>query len=95
MPMFTVRQGKRYRAEISLGFFERWAGNDTIAGKLQEAGFTEVSVIGEGATRTAMGLWPAADTSADMPSQIVAVNEIAPATTQTASAAGGESSGGG
>jgi hypothetical protein len=42
MATFTVQQGKRYRATISLGFFERFASNDTIAGKLRDAGFYEV-----------------------------------------------------
>ena len=38
MATFTVQQGKRYSATISLGIFERFASNDTIAAKLREAG---------------------------------------------------------
>ena len=53
MATFTVRQGKRYRATIALGMLERFASNDIIASRLQEAGFTEVSVSGNGATRHA------------------------------------------
>jgi hypothetical protein len=56
MATFTVRQGKRYRATISLGFFERFASNDTIAAKSRDAGFYEVQVTGSGSTRYAEAL---------------------------------------
>ena len=75
MATFTVRQGKRYRATLSLGWLERWASNETIAGKLRDAGFSEVKVDGSGATRLAEALWPGPDTTAEMPSQIVEVIE--------------------
>lgn len=75
MPTFTVRQGKRYRATISLGWLERWASNETIAGKLLEAGFSEVVVTGAGAGREAEGLWLGPDATAEMPSQITQVTE--------------------
>ena len=76
MATFTVRQGKRYRATISLGWLERWASNDTIAERLRAAGFTDVIVSGSGATRVAEGGWSAADASAEMPAQITQVTEI-------------------
>src|SRR5262245_14650179 len=76
MATFTVRQGKRYRATISLGWLERLAGNDTIAGKLREAGFSEIKVEGAGATRHAEARWPGPDTTGEMPSQITDVTEI-------------------
>jgi hypothetical protein len=76
MAVFTVRQGKRYRATISLGWLERWASNDTIAGKLRDAGFTEISVTGSGGTRYAEALWPGPDTTGEMPSQITEVIEL-------------------
>jgi hypothetical protein len=75
MATFTVRQGKRYRATLSLGWLERWASNETIAGKLRDAGFSEVKVDGSGATRVAEALWPGPDTTAEMPTQIVQVVE--------------------
>ena len=76
MPTFTVRQGKRYRATIALGMLERFASNDTIASRLQAAGFTDVSVSGNGATRQAEARWPKPDASAEMPTQITAVAEL-------------------
>ena len=75
MATFTVRQGKRYRATLSLGWLERWASNETIAAKLKEAGFSEVKVDGSGGTRQAEAFWPGPDTTAEMPSQIVEVIE--------------------
>lgn len=77
MPTFTVRKDKRYRATIALGVLESWAPNDLIAGKLIEAGFADVAVSGSGSTRTAEALWPSADTTAQMPSQVADVVEIA------------------
>jgi hypothetical protein len=77
MTTFTVRQGKRYRATIRLGFLEQLAGNTTIAARLSEAGFADVRVWGAGPVRTAEALWPDADQSADLPAQISSVVELA------------------
>lgn len=79
MATFTVRRGRRYRATITLGLIEQFAGNELIAQKLREAGFAEVLVSGDGATRSAEGIWPHADASAPLPPQITAVSEIEPA----------------
>ena len=76
MAAFTVHQGKRYRATISLGMLERFASNDIIAGRLRTAGFTDVSVSGAGNTRIAEALWPVADAAAEMPKQIAEVVEL-------------------
>ena len=76
MATFTVQQGKRYRATISLGMLERIAGNETIAEKLRAAGFSDVTVTGSGAVRIAEALWPNPDATADMPTQIAAVTEV-------------------
>jgi hypothetical protein len=76
MPAFTVQQGKRYRATITLGWLERWAGNDTIAEKLRAAGFSEVSVTGSGGTRMAEAVWAAPDVTGEMPPQVTEVIEI-------------------
>ena len=76
MATFTVQQGKRYRATITLGWLERWAGNETIAEKLRAAGFSEVSVPGSGGTRVAEALWAGPDADGDMPAQVTGVIEI-------------------
>jgi hypothetical protein len=75
---FTVLKGRRYRAIISLGFFEQIASNDTIAGMLTDAGFADVVVSGSGGRRVAEAVWPGDDATADMPSQIVSATEIEP-----------------
>jgi hypothetical protein len=76
MPIFTVRQGRRYRARIALSWLESFATNETIEAKLREAGFTEVDVRGSGATRLAEARWGRADASAEMPAQISEVSEL-------------------
>lgn len=73
---FTVRQGHRYRAHVHLGLFEQVVSDNDIAQRLVAAGFIDVSVVGEGRERWAFGTWRTADATAELPSQIVAVQEI-------------------
>jgi hypothetical protein len=73
---FTVHQGKRYRATLSLSSVERLADNDAIAQRFRALGFTGVRVSGSGATRRVEGVWPGKDMSANMPRQIVAVAKL-------------------
>jgi len=73
---FTVKQGKRYQATIRLSFVQSWFGNDAVAGKFEEVGFTEVKVTGSGHDRLGNGLWPHPDASADVPPEITSVKEI-------------------
>jgi hypothetical protein len=70
---FTVEQGKRYRATLSLTSVERLADNELIARKFRALGFSKVRVSGSGATRRVEGVWPGKNASAPMPPQIVAV----------------------
>jgi hypothetical protein len=67
---FTLQSGKRYRATITLGFVERLASNDTIAEKFRDAGFADVHVTGDGATRYAEGVWSSEDTKPTYPAQL-------------------------
>ena len=83
MANFTVRKGRRYRATIKLTGLKRLASNETIAGVFEKVGFAEVRVEGSGGTRYAEALWPKADASADIPPEVVTVEEI-----ETAMAAG-------
>jgi hypothetical protein len=73
---FTVEQGKRYRATLSLKSIERLADNELIARKFRALGFSRVHVSGSGATRRVEGVWPGKDASAPLPSQIVAVAKM-------------------
>lgn len=76
MATFTVQQGKRYRATITLGGIERWASNEMIAAKLREAGFSEVAVSGVGSTRMAEALWSGAGSTGEMPAQVTDIVEV-------------------
>jgi hypothetical protein len=73
---FTVHQGKRYRATLSLSSVERLVDNASIARKFRALGFTSVRVSGSGATRKVEGVWPGKDMSTNMPRQIVAVAKL-------------------
>ena len=73
---FTVRQGRRYRATVTLGWFEQFASNDMIAGKLRDVGFADVTVTGDGDIRVAEALWPGPDTSAALDPHLLNVSEI-------------------
>jgi hypothetical protein len=76
MAAFTVRQGKRYRATISLGLLERLASNDMISERLRAAGFSDISVSGSGSARVAEATWGRPDRIGEMPSQVTEVVEI-------------------
>lgn len=75
MAKYTVRKGMRYWAEVTLGFFERFASNALIASKLAEVGFAEIDVKGEGRRREVTALWPLDDVTAEIPSQISRIVE--------------------
>jgi hypothetical protein len=68
---FTVRHGKRYQAIVTLNWFEQQvATNETIAGQLAKLGFSNVTVIGTGATRQVAGTWTGADITAQIDSHL-------------------------
>jgi hypothetical protein len=77
MASFTVREGKRYRAKIRLGVLEAIASNAKIAEELQKVGFVDVTVSGSGRDRHAEGMWPLADTTAEIPDRITSIEELA------------------
>jgi hypothetical protein len=79
MAKFTVRKGRRYRATIKLTGLKRLASNETVAGVLRSAGFAEVRVDGSGGMRYAEARWSKADATADIPPEVVKVEEIAAA----------------
>jgi hypothetical protein len=73
---FTVHQGNRYRATLSLDSVERLADNALIARKFRALGFSNVRVSGTGTIRRVEGVWPRKDASAPLPPQIVAVAKL-------------------
>ena len=73
---FTVREGKRYCATLSLNSVERLADNALIARKFRALGFSRVHVSGTGAMRRVEGVWHRKDASATLPRQIVAVARL-------------------
>ena len=73
---FTVHQGNRYRATLSLNSVERLADNALIARKFRALGFSNVHVSGTGTIRRVEGVWPRKDASAPLPPQIVAVAKL-------------------
>ena len=77
MPQYTVERGKRYQARIELGLIQSVASNDMVADKFREVGFTDVAVSGSGRMRTAEGIWPHENASADIPSEVTDIKVIA------------------
>jgi len=75
MAQYTVREGVRYRATVSLDWLEALADNETVAAKFREVGFDEVTVEGEGDERVVEGTWPFKNASADIPSQVTHIEE--------------------
>lgn len=73
---FTLQKGKRYKSVVTLGFVERIASNEMIAGKFQAAGFTDVKVTGEGGTRYAEGVWNQDNVRPTYPPQISDISEV-------------------
>lgn len=74
--IFTLQKGKRYKTTVTLGFVERLASNDVIADKFRDAGFADVEVTGEGATRYAEGVWSKDDLRPTYPAQVNDVSEV-------------------
>lgn len=77
MPDFTLENGKRYRATLSLGLLEKLASNDRVAEELRDAGFSDVSVTGSGKIRIATGVWSRDTVTGPVPGRIKEVVMIA------------------
>ncbi len=76
MARYTVKQGRRYQANVRLGLLQSVASNEAVAEKFREVGFTDVVVTGSGRTRRAEGAWRLKDASADVPDEVHEVREI-------------------
>lgn len=76
---FLVETGKRYRATIRLGWVEGIASNESIAARLQDAGFVDVEVWQPGDSardRMARGEWGGASQTVELPEQVTHVEVI-------------------
>lgn len=72
----TLVRGRRYRGTIELGWWQSWAGNDTVAETFRGYGFTDVTVTGKGGLRVAEGTWAKPDTEIDRPAQVTKLEVI-------------------
>jgi hypothetical protein len=77
MATFTVHHGKHYKATVALSGLEQLASNSTVAGRLTQLGFSDVTVTGSGKTRSAAGLWNGADTTVEINSHLSNIVEVA------------------
>lgn len=68
-----LTHGTRYTADITLRGLEALAGNDTVKRKLEDAGFTNVLVGGNGSKRMASGTWGGATREVVLPKQVSTV----------------------
>ena len=66
----------KYEADLRLGFFEKFASNDTIVMKLLDVGFSNVIVTGSGRDRQASGIWTGDDIEVELPSQVVSIRKL-------------------
>jgi subtilase family serine protease len=73
---FTVLQGHRYSATVTLTGFEQLASDSMIADKLTQLGFQGVTVTGSGGTRQAVGVWTGPDTTAQLDSHLTNVHDL-------------------
>jgi len=73
---FTVLQGHRYSASVTLSGFEQLASDSMIADKLTQLGFQGVTVTGSGGTRQAMGVWTGPDTTAQLDPHLTDITDL-------------------
>lgn len=57
MAKWTLTKGTRYRATLNLGYFESYAGNETIGSRFVGGGFKDVTVTGSDKVRIIEGTW--------------------------------------
>ncbi|MFA5952505.1 MAG: hypothetical protein WC807_19745 [Hyphomicrobium sp.] len=76
MNKVELRQGRCYRATLSLGLLEQLADNEMIAAQFRARGFIDVHVEGDGPAREAVGVWNSANAVLPLPAQVTSVHEI-------------------
>jgi kumamolisin len=73
---FTVHQGHRYSATVTLSGFEQLASNSTVEDKLTGLGFRDVAVTGSGGTRQAVGIWTGPDTTVQLDPHLSNITDL-------------------
>jgi len=76
MPKFTVETNKSYLATIRLTGFEVMATNYQVGQKLNDLGFRNVEVNGDGDLREASGTWLGVNTTVELPEQVAKIEEV-------------------
>lgn len=75
---FLVRPNKRYRATVTLSFWEATvASNGMIEDQFRELGFKDPTVTGSGTERKGEALWPKPEQSFPIDPHLSNVEEIA------------------
>lgn len=75
---FSLKKGKRYKASIVLGMFERMVSNEQLAVELKNIGFTDIIVSGQGGVRYIVAKWDRADATREIPRQVHEIIELKP-----------------
>lgn len=75
---WPLTKGARYRATLTLGYFESYAGNSTIASRFADGGFIDVTVTGSDKVRTIQGTWNKDDQTIPLDAHISDVQVIPP-----------------
>jgi hypothetical protein len=75
---FSLRKGKRYKASIVLGTFERMVSNATLKAELEKVGFSDVKVTGTSSIRYVVAAWQRADQDREIPRQVHEIIEMKP-----------------
>ncbi|HEY8936698.1 MAG TPA: hypothetical protein VIM65_15825 [Cyclobacteriaceae bacterium] len=73
-----LSKGNMYQATLVLGGLEVMASNSQVADKLKELGFSELKVMGVGATRYAVGKWTLPSQTVPIPPQVRNVSKYSP-----------------
>lgn len=72
-----LQQNKYYTGTIKLSISEMMVvSNDRLKSGLQDFGFADVSIEGTGKVRKVTGMWSKPSQEAEVPSQVVEINEI-------------------
>jgi hypothetical protein len=72
----TVTHGHIYTATVNLSWIESFSTNDHIMSLLLSAGFTNVSVIGDGATRRVSGVWSGQTMTGEVDPHLTGIEDI-------------------